>query len=93
MREQAANSPSQAAACSSTMSTCKQPQHSAGASSNRVLHSLCVAGVSLVVFRVSAMVRLEGLVKGGAAGNYEACFMEHLRMLKDPLLDQMIDRY
>lgn len=39
------------------------------------------------------MVRLEGLVKGGAAGNYEVCFMEHLRMLKDPLLDQMVDRY
>lgn len=41
---------------------------------------------------VSAMVRLEGLVKGGAAGEYEGCFMEHLRMLKDPLLDQMVDR-
>lgn len=39
------------------------------------------------------MVRLEGLVKGGAAGDYEVCFMEHLRMLKDPLLDQMVDRF
>lgn len=38
------------------------------------------------------MVRLEGLVKGGAAGSFEGCFMEHLRMLKDPLLDQMVDR-
>lgn len=38
------------------------------------------------------MVRLEGLIKGGAIGTYEACFMEHLRTLKDPLLDQMIDR-
>jgi hypothetical protein len=38
------------------------------------------------------MVRLEGLVKGGAVGSYEACFMEHLRTLKDPLLDQMVDR-
>jgi hypothetical protein len=42
--------------------------------------------------RVTAMVRLEGLVKGGAAGSYEGCFMEHLRILKDPLLDQMVDR-
>lgn len=42
--------------------------------------------------RVAAMVRLEGLVKGGAAGSFEVCFMEHLRMLKDPLLDQMVDR-
>lgn len=56
-------------------------------------HIRLVLLVSLAVCRVSAMVRLEGLVKGGAAGNYEACFMEHLRMLKDPLLDQMIDRY
>jgi hypothetical protein len=39
------------------------------------------------------MARLEGLVKGGAAGKYEICFLEHLRMLKDPLLDQMADRY
>lgn len=38
------------------------------------------------------MVRMEGLVKGGAAGSYEGCFMEHLRILKDPLLDQMVDR-
>jgi hypothetical protein len=38
------------------------------------------------------MVRLEGLIKGGAAGNHEGCFMEHLRTLKDPLLDQMVDR-
>lgn len=43
--------------------------------------------------RVTAMVRLEGLVKGGAAGSFEGCFMEHLRMLKDPLLDQMVDRW
>jgi hypothetical protein len=38
------------------------------------------------------MVRLDGLVKGGAAGNHEGCFMEHMRTLKDPLLDQMVDR-
>lgn len=38
------------------------------------------------------MVRLEGLIKGGAIGTHEACFMEHLRALKDPLLDQMVDR-
>lgn len=38
------------------------------------------------------MVRLEGLIKGGAIGTHEACFMEHLRTLKDPLLDQMVDR-
>jgi hypothetical protein len=41
---------------------------------------------------VSALVRLEGLVKGGAAGAHEGVFMENLRALKDPLLDQMVDR-
>lgn len=53
---------------------------------------VCAPLLGLCICRVSAMVRLEGLVKGGAAGTYEVCFMEHLRMLKDPLLDQMVDR-
>eukprot|EP00775_Hariotina_reticulata_P009313 gene9313-9478_t len=42
--------------------------------------------------RVAALLRLEGLVKGGAAGNFEVCFLEHLRQLRDPILEQMGDR-
>lgn len=58
-----------------------------------VMFRLCAAvRAPACCCRVTAMVRLEGLVKGGAAGDYEGCFMEHLRMLKDPLLDQMVDR-
>lgn len=42
--------------------------------------------------RVATLLRLEGLVAGGAVGSYEACFLEHLRQLRDPLLEQMGDR-
>lgn len=42
--------------------------------------------------RVAALVRLEGVVKGGAAGTYEAAFLELLRQLRDPLLEQAVDR-
>jgi CLIP-associating protein 1/2 len=41
---------------------------------------------------VAALLRLEGLVKGGAAGSFEVCFLEHLRQLRDPILEQMGDR-
>lgn len=41
---------------------------------------------------VGALVRLEGLVKGGAAGAFEAHFLEALRGLKDLLLAQALDR-
>ena len=40
--------------------------------------------------RINAMIRLEGLVKGGAA-QYDA-FGEHLRGLKEPLVKQLEDR-
>ncbi|KAF8062702.1 clasp1b [Scenedesmus sp. PABB004] len=42
--------------------------------------------------RVAAMVRLEALVKGGAAGAFEGPFAELLRGLKDLILEQMVDR-
>ena len=38
------------------------------------------------------MVHLEGLVIGGAVGSYEACFLDYLRQLKDPILEQIYDR-
>jgi hypothetical protein len=38
------------------------------------------------------LVRLEALVKGGAVGSYEGTFLELLRPLKDPLLEQAVDR-
>eukprot|EP00878_Enallax_costatus_P036245 GHUV01040644.1.p1 GENE.GHUV01040644.1~~GHUV01040644.1.p1 ORF type:complete len:239 (-),score=67.66 GHUV01040644.1:296-1012(-) len=38
------------------------------------------------------MVRLEGLVIGGAVGSHEACFLDYLRQLKDPILEQIYDR-
>ncbi|WIA41106.1 hypothetical protein OEZ86_004736 [Tetradesmus obliquus] len=42
--------------------------------------------------RVAALVRLEALVKGGAVGSYEDTFLEMLRPLRDPLLEQAVDR-
>eukprot|EP00878_Enallax_costatus_P031208 GHUV01034104.1.p1 GENE.GHUV01034104.1~~GHUV01034104.1.p1 ORF type:complete len:529 (+),score=166.68 GHUV01034104.1:627-2213(+) len=42
--------------------------------------------------RVATMVRLEGLVIGGAVGSHEACFLDYLRQLKDPILEQIYDR-
>lgn len=41
---------------------------------------------------MATLLRLEGLVAGGAVGSYEGCFLEHLRQLRDPLLEQMGDR-
>jgi hypothetical protein len=41
---------------------------------------------------VAALVRLEALVKGGAVGSYEGTFLEMLRPLRDPLLEQAVDR-
>jgi hypothetical protein len=38
------------------------------------------------------LVRLEALVKGGAVGTYEGTFLEMLRPLRDPLLEQAVDR-
>jgi CLASP N terminal len=46
----------------------------------------------LCVCSVGALLRLEGLVKGGAAGSYEETFLELLRSLRDPLLEQLADR-
>lgn len=41
---------------------------------------------------VALMLRLEGIVIGGAVGSYEACFLENLRQLRDPILEQLSDR-
>ena len=46
----------------------------------------------MLLCRVATLVRLESLVIGGAVGSYEACFLDYLRQLKDPILEQIYDR-
>ncbi len=42
--------------------------------------------------RIDAMVKIEGLVKGGAYGMYPEAFLEQLRVLRDALVVQINDR-